>query len=79
MSHDSLPSTGFSPLPPWLGQQHHQLMVLPLHIGLRKARADGLGSAAVGSLVWGANASPIKKERGRRGLFLRWLPLSGKT
>ena len=61
MSHDDLPTTGFSPLLPWLGQRHHQLMVPPLHIGLRKARAVGLGSTAVGSLVWGANASPIKK------------------
>ena len=46
---------------PWLGQRHHQLMVPPLRIGLRKACAVGLGSATVGSLVWGANASPIKK------------------
>ena len=46
---------------PWLGQRHHQLMVLPLRIGLRKARTAGLGSAAGGSLVWGANVSPIKK------------------
>jgi len=36
------------------------LVFVPV-IGLRKARAIGLGSAAVGSLVWGANASPIKK------------------
>ena len=61
MSHAAQPSTGFSPLPPWLGQRYHQLMVPPLHIGLRKARAVGLGSADVGSLVWGAKASPIKK------------------
>ena len=61
MSHAALPSTGFSPLHPWLGQRHRQLMVPPLHIGLRKARAIKLGSATVGSLVWGANASPIKK------------------
>ena len=61
MSHAALPSTSFSSLPPWLGQRHHQLMVPPLPIGLRKARAIGLGNATVGSLVWGANASPIKK------------------
>jgi hypothetical protein len=71
MSHATLLSIDFSSLPPWLGQRHHQLMVPPLPIGLRKARAIGLGSAAVGSLVWGANASPIKKQRGRRGLVLR--------
>jgi hypothetical protein len=79
MSHATLLSIDFSSLPPWLGQRHHQLMVPPLPIGLRKAHAIGLGSAAVGSLVWGANASPIKKQRGRRGLVLRWLPLCGKT
>ena len=40
-------------------------MALPLPIGLGKACAIGLGGAAVGSLVWGANASPIKnKEEG---------------
>jgi hypothetical protein len=61
MSHAALPSTGFSPLPPWLGQRHHQLMLPLLPIGLRKARAVGLGSAALCSLVWGANASPFKK------------------
>jgi len=61
MSNTALPSTGFSSLPPWLGQRHHQLMVPLLPIGLRKARNVGLGSAAVGFLVWVANASPIKK------------------
>jgi hypothetical protein len=61
MSHAALPSTGFRPLPPWVGQRHHQIMVPPLPIGLRKVRAVGLGGATVGSLVWGANASPIKK------------------
>ena len=30
-SHAALSSTGFSPLPPWLGRRHHQLMVPPLH------------------------------------------------
>ena len=61
MSHDVLPCTGFSPLPPWVGKQHHQLMALPLPIGLRKERAIRLGGAAVGSLVWGTNTSHIKK------------------
>jgi hypothetical protein len=72
MSHTALPSTGFRPLPPWVGQCHYQIMVPPLPI-------IGLVGAAVGSLVWGANASPIKKERGRQGLGLRWSLLSGKT
>ena len=61
MSHATLPFTSFSPLPPWLGQRHHQLMVPPLHIGLRKVRVVGFGSAIVSSLIWGANMSPIKK------------------
>ena len=60
MSHTTLPSTGFSPLSPWVGQRHHQIMVPPLPIGLGKAHAFGLGGAAVGYLVWGANASLIK-------------------
>ena len=49
------------PLPPWVGQRCHQIMVPPLSIGLRKARAIGLGGTTVNSLVWGANASHIKK------------------
>ena len=61
MGHAALPSTAFSPLPPWVGQRHHQLMAPPLPIGLCKVRAVGLGGAAVGSLVWGANARLIKK------------------
>jgi hypothetical protein len=75
MSHTALSSTGFSPLPLWVGQRHHQIMVPPLPIGLGKARFIGLGRAAVGSLVWGANASLIKKLRGRRSLGLRWPPI----
>jgi hypothetical protein len=32
MSHAALPpSTDFRPLPSWVGQRHHQIMVLPLH------------------------------------------------
>jgi len=61
MSHAALPSTGFSPLPPWIGQRHHQVMVPPLPIGLGKAHAIGLGGAAVGCLVWGATPRLIKK------------------
>jgi len=61
MSHAVLLSTGLKPLPPWVGQRHHQIMVLLLPIGLREASAVRLCRAAVGSLVWGANASPINK------------------
>ena len=60
MSHAALNFTSFSRLPAWVGQRHHKIMALPLPIGLRKARAAGLGSATGGSLVWGANASLIK-------------------
>ncbi len=49
-------------------------MAPPLPMGPCKARAFGLGGAAVGSLVLGAEMQPIKKERGGRGLGLRWLP-----
>jgi hypothetical protein len=54
------------PLSPWVGQRHQQLMAPPLPMGPYKARAIGLGGAAVGSPVWGTNtASPIKnKEEG---------------
>jgi hypothetical protein len=60
-----------------VGQRCHQIMVPPPPIGLRKALVIRLGGAAVGSLIWGANASPIKIER-KAGLGRRWLPLSGK-
>ena len=49
-------------------------MVPPLPMGPCKARAFGLGGAAVGSLVFGAETQPIKKQRGGRDLDLRWLP-----
>jgi hypothetical protein len=62
MSHATLPSTGFSSLPPWVGQRHHQIMAPPLPIGLRKAHVIGLGGTTVGSLVWGTNASLIKNR-----------------
>ena len=52
-------------------------MVPPLPIGLHKACVVGLGGAAVGSLVRGANATPIKNER-KAGLGLRSSPLNGK-
>jgi hypothetical protein len=52
-------------------------MVPLLPIGLRKTLVIWLGGAAVGSLVWGANVSPIIIER-KAGLDLRWSPLSGK-
>ena len=40
-----------------------------------KARAIGLGGAAVGSLVWGVATQPIENQRGGRGLGLRWPPI----
>ena len=40
-----------------------------------KARAIGLGGAAVGSIVWGVTTQPIKKQRERWGLGLGWPPI----
>jgi len=45
-------------------------MAPPLPMGPCKARAFGLGGAAVGSLVLGAETQPIKKQRGERSLGL---------
>jgi hypothetical protein len=67
------------PLSPWVGQRHQQLMALLLPMGSCKARAIGLGGAAVGSPVWSANTSPIKLLRGRQGLGLRWPPINQDT
>ena len=55
------PTQKLHPLPQWVGQWCHQIMVPPLPIGLCKACIVGLGGAAVGSLVWSANASLVKK------------------
>jgi len=41
-----------------------------LPMGPCKARAFGLGGAAVGSLVLGAEMQPIKNQRGGQGLGL---------
>ena len=45
-------------------------MALPLPISWLKVCAIGFVSAMVGSLVWGANASPIKKRVEGRALAL---------
>jgi len=57
----ALPSSGFGPLPPWVGQRRHQIMAPPLPMVPCKARTIGLGGAAVGSPVWGAKMQPIEK------------------
>ncbi len=49
-------------LSPWVEQRYPQVMVPLLPIGTRKVRTIGLGGAAVGSPIWGANASPIKNR-----------------
>jgi len=49
-------------------------MAPPLPMVPCKARAIGFGGATVGSLVFGAEMQPIKKQRGGRVLSLRWLP-----
>jgi len=43
-------------------------------MGPCKARAIRLDVAAVGSLVLGAETQPIEKQRGGRGLSIRWPP-----
>ncbi len=59
------------PLSPWVGQRHQQLMAPPLPMGPCKACTIGLGSAAVGSPVWGTKAaSPIKNREDGRVLAL---------
>ncbi len=55
------------------------VMAPPLPMVPHKACAISLGGAAVGSPVWGANASPIKILRGRRGLGLMWPPINQDT
>jgi hypothetical protein len=45
-------------------------MVPPLPISWIKVWAIGFGSTMVGSLVWGANASPIKNREEGRALAL---------
>jgi hypothetical protein len=62
--------SGFGPLPPWVGQQCHQLMVPLLPIGPRKAHAVRLGGAAIGSPVWADKKRPVKNREMRRALAL---------
>ncbi len=47
-------------------------MAPPLPNTMRRPRAIGLVFAVIGSLVWGVAMQPIKKQRGGRGLGLRW-------
>ncbi len=49
-------------LSPWVGQRYPQLMAPLLPIGTRKVCAIEFGVTAVGSTIWGANASPIKNR-----------------
>ena len=60
------------PFSPWVWWRRQQLMAPPLPMVPCKAHAMGLGGTTGGSPVWGANASTIKKLRGRWGLGLRW-------
>ena len=45
-------------------------MVLPIPIGQGQAHGVGFALSAIGSLVWGANKRPIKKQRDGQGLGL---------
>jgi hypothetical protein len=55
-----VPSSGFA-LSLWVEQRCPQVMTPWLPMGQCKAHAIGYGGAMACSLVWGANASPIKK------------------
>ena len=66
------PSSGFGPLPPWVGQQRHQIMAPPLPMGPSMTPAIGCALAAPPFLVWGIETQPIEKQRGGWGLGLRW-------
>ncbi len=55
-----VPSSGFS-LSLWVEQQCPQVMTLQLPMDPCKAHTIGYGGAMACSLVWGTNASPIKK------------------
>ena len=75
----ALPSSGFSPLPPRIGQRHHQIMAPPHPMVPCKARAFGCALAAPLLLVWGVETQLIEKQRGGRGLELRWQPFGRET
>jgi hypothetical protein len=55
-----VPSSGFA-LSLWVEQRCPQLMTPLLPMGQYKAHAIGYGGVMACSLVWGTNASPIKK------------------
>jgi hypothetical protein len=56
----ALPSSGFGPLPPWVGQQRPQLLAPMLPTVVRRPRAVGVALAIVGSLVWGGLVTLIE-------------------
>jgi hypothetical protein len=67
MSHHCPNPQRICPLPSWEGQRHLQIMVPPLLIGSRKARAVGFDSAMVGLPVWGA-----KKRDPSKNIEMHW-------
>jgi hypothetical protein len=68
------PPSGFGPLPPWVGQQRPQLLAPILSTVIQRPRAVGVALAVIGLLVWGGLVTLIEKQRGGRGLGLRWPP-----
>ena len=55
------PSSGFGPLPPWVGQQRPQLLAPVLSTVIQRPRAVGVALAVVGLLVWGGLVTLIEK------------------
>jgi hypothetical protein len=70
----ALPSSGFGPLPPWVGQQCPQPLAPIISTVIQRPLAVGVALAVVGLLVWGGLVTLIEKlrEGGRHGL--RWPP-----
>jgi hypothetical protein len=58
------------PLPPRIGQQHHQHMALRLPKYPSKASGAGFALDAVGSPVLGAIQRPLKNQRDGKGVGL---------
>ena len=75
----STPSSGFGPLPPWVDQRRPQPLAPIISTVARRPRAVGVALAVVGLLVWGGLVTFFEKQRGGRGLGLRWPPFYQDT
>ncbi len=61
MSRCRPPSSGFGPLPTWVGQRRRQLMAPPLPMGLKQARGVQCALAIAGSVNWSVGIGRTKK------------------